>query len=118
MPLSLFPGMNRRTLTVIDPIVPLMGITGIAFVLSWLFHGQVISGLRDRHEDVWESLGSPGLFASNSVRSTLALRRYTRERRHLALQDVRLSRSIARRNWSERVYWAGLIACVYLVVVS
>ncbi len=93
-------------------------VVGVTFVLSFVFHARILSALKSRHLEVWQSLGEPGLLTGNSAGSTLKFRQYTRKKLHLDLGDTRLSQDVTRRRWCERLYWLGLLACVMTVVFA
>src|SRR4051812_16654768 len=65
-----------------------------SFILSYRFLGF----LRNKHPDIWVSLGSPTLFFNNSLANNIAVMNVLRRRQYLHVGDGELTRR-SRQLW-------------------
>jgi hypothetical protein len=90
----------------------LAGVLG-GFVLSYQYLGL----LKDKHPDVWTSLGSPTLFLNNSPKNNIAVLRFLRRREYLRVGDAELTRRSIQLWRFSRLYLLlfASVVCLFLL---
>ena len=95
-------------------IVPL--ITVFAVVIVYL-HYQLLSILRDAHPVKWQELGSPTLVLNNSMKNSLAVLKFLRNREHLGMDDQRLTKISVALWYLGRIYLIFFTVVILLLVI-
>jgi hypothetical protein len=90
----------------------LAGAVG-GFVLSYQFLGL----LKDKHPDIWTSLGSPTLFLHNTPKNNKAVLRFLRRREYLRVGDEELTRRSIRLWRFSKLYLLvfAVIVCMFVL---
>ena len=99
-------------------LLPLAGILFVWGFVTLSLYASILRALRTRHPDVWKGLGSPTLITNNSLKNTLATRRFLRHREYAKLGDEQLDQTIRWHRLLERAYLVYFAFCVALVIAT
>ena len=91
----------------------LIALEACLLIYHFRLYFVITSALRNRHPDIWQSLGSPSLLSGNSPAATSKLTAYVFSGRYRELKDGAFS--VAARRWKAVavLFIAGMIALTY-----
>jgi hypothetical protein len=84
--------------------------------LGIILYRSILVCLRDRHPEVWESLGHPSFPFGNSIATNVRVRRFLASAECRALQDPVLERRVRFQKLFEFLYLVLLVVALVLAI--
>jgi hypothetical protein len=89
----------------------------IVFIIGVILNLAFLNRLKKSHALKWKELGEPTLFYNNSIKNSLGVKKFIRERQDLALGDSRLSLLTMLNKYFGIIYVIYFIAFVALAII-
>jgi len=87
----------------------ILSILGVLFVVGIILDAVLLSYLKNRQPQVWQTLGQPSLFLNNSIRNNMSMIKFLWKKEYLGANDSTLN-LIARLT-----YYFGIFYMMFLI---